>query len=58
MFDFQNERWTVQFLLEMTLAVGTGGSRQAVVARTRSHLGRKLNMQRLAKSFGTITNKE
>jgi hypothetical protein len=42
----------------MTLAVGAGGSGQTVVARTRSHLERKLNMQRLAESFGTIPNKE
>jgi hypothetical protein len=39
----------------MTLAVGAGGSGQAVVARSKSHLERKLNMQRLAESFGTIS---
>lgn len=42
----------------MTLAVGAGGSGQAVVARSKSHLERKLNMQRLAESFGTISKKE
>jgi hypothetical protein len=57
-FDFQKESWAAQVLREMTLAVGAGGSGQTVVARTRSHLERKLNMQRLAESFGTIPNKE
>jgi hypothetical protein len=55
---FQKESWAAQVRREATLAVGAGGSGQAMVARSRSHLDRKLKMTRLAQSFDTISHQD
>ncbi len=44
-----------QVLRESTLAVGEGGSGQVPLARSKQHMERKMNMQRLAESCGDIT---
>jgi hypothetical protein len=54
----QKESWAAQVLRESSLAVGASGSGQAFVARNKSQLDRKLNMQRLAESFGSLSPKE
>jgi hypothetical protein len=55
---FQKESWATQVLRESTLAVGASGSGQTVVARNRTQLDRKLNMQRLAEAFDSLSPKD
>ncbi len=38
--------------------MGAGGSGQVPLARSKQHMERKMNMQRLAESCGDITAKE
>jgi hypothetical protein len=54
----QKESWAAQVLRESFLAVGASGSGQVFVDRNKSQLNRKLNVQRLAESFGSLFPKE
>ncbi len=58
LLHFQKEAWAAQVHKENALAVGAGGAGQAFVGRTRAKHNRKLNLQALAQSFGTLPDRE
>jgi predicted kinase len=43
---------------ENTLAVGASGSGQSVIARNKTQLERRLNLERLARSYASISPKD
>jgi hypothetical protein len=55
---FQKESWAAQVLRENCLVVGAAGSSQAVCARSKSQLDRKMNMRNLALEFANLDAKD